>query len=103
MLMWASCRIQAGVMAREWGPWDRYVAELGLQLRRARAAKGISQEHAAHAAGISVFTYRKLEKGESNPGTPANPRLRTLVSLAVVLGVNLSDLLPDELPEVDGQ
>jgi hypothetical protein len=26
------------------------------------------------AAGITTFTYRILEKGISNPGTPANPR-----------------------------
>ena len=50
----------------------------------------------AAAAGISTFTYRKLEKGESNPGTPANPRLHTLVSLAEVLGVPLAGLLPTD-------
>jgi len=29
---------------------------------------------AAHAAGISTYTYQKFEKGESRPGTPMNPR-----------------------------
>ncbi|MEV7694443.1 helix-turn-helix transcriptional regulator [Microbacterium sp. NPDC089189] len=75
-------------------PWDAFARQLGLNLRSARAARGISQERAAHAAGISAFTYRKLERGESNPGTPANPRLRTLVSLAEVLGVSVESLLP---------
>ncbi|MFT4210244.1 MAG: helix-turn-helix transcriptional regulator [Microbacterium sp.] len=78
--------------------WERYARELGVRLQRARAARGISQERAAYAAGISVFTYRKLEKGESNPGTPANPRLRTLIGLCEVLGVAPADLLPPDLP-----
>ena len=74
--------------------WDAFARELGDNLRRARAGRGISQERAAHAAGISSFTYRKLERGESNPGTPANPRLRTLVALAEVLDVSVAELLP---------
>lgn len=77
-------------------PWTDYVAALGVALARARATSGLSQERVAHAAGVSTFTYRKLEKGESNPGTPANPRLRTLVSLAEVLGVPLASLLPPD-------
>lgn len=80
--------------------WELYARELGVNLLRARKDRGISQERAAHAAGISTFTYRKLEKGESNPGTPANPRLRTLVALAEVLEVELLGLLPKQLPGV---
>lgn len=79
--------------------WSDYVGRLGIALARARAARGLSQERLAHAAGLSTFTYRKLEKGESNPGTPANPRLRTLVSLAEVLEVPVSELLP---PDAEG-
>ena len=80
--------------------WDDYARALGLNLQRARATRGISQERAAHAAGISAFTYRKLEKGESNPGTPANPRLRTLVALAEILELDVRDLLPPRMPRV---
>ncbi|QPE05915.1 helix-turn-helix transcriptional regulator [Microbacterium schleiferi] len=76
--------------------WTAYVEALGVSLSRARADRGLSQERVAHAAGISTFTYRKLEKGESNPGTPANPRLRTLVSLAEVLDVPLRSILPPD-------
>ncbi|MDQ1123247.1 helix-turn-helix domain-containing protein [Microbacterium trichothecenolyticum] len=75
-------------------PWNDFVRELGVRLLRARAEKRLSQEQVAHAAGLATFTYRKLEKGESNPGTAANPRLRTLVALAEVLGVPLQDLVP---------
>lgn len=76
--------------------WNAYARELGIALLRARTRRTLSQEHVAHASGISTFTYRKLEKGESNPGTPANPRLRTLASLAEVLGVPLHSLLPPD-------
>lgn len=81
-------------------PWERYVRELGVNLAKARHHSGLSQERVAHAAGISTFTYRKLEKGESNPGTPANPRLQTLVSLSEVLDVELVDLLPKKKPSI---
>jgi transcriptional regulator with XRE-family HTH domain len=80
--------------------WERYARELGLRLQRLRVAKGLSQERLAAAANISSFTYRKLEKGQSNPGTPANPRLRTLMALAEVLDVDIVELLPPGRPAV---
>ncbi len=79
--------------------WTIYAKELGVALSRARARRGLSQERVAGAAGLSAFTYRKLEKGQSNPGTPANPRLRTLVALAEVLEIPVAALLP---PDPDG-
>jgi transcriptional regulator with XRE-family HTH domain len=79
---------------------ERYARELGLRLQRLRVAKGLSQERLAAAANISSFTYRKLEKGQSNPGTPANPRLRTLLALVEVLDVDLTDVLPPGTPGV---
>lgn len=81
-------------------PWEVYARDLGLNLLRAREASELSQERLANAAGISTFTYRKLEKGESNPGTPANPRLRTLVALAEILGTDVTQLLPRKTPKV---
>lgn len=81
-------------------PWEAYARDLGVLLQRARAAAGMSQERTAHAAGISTFTYRKLEKGESNPGSPANPRLKTLVALAEVLDVEIESLLPPKKPKI---
>ena len=73
--------------------WWRYARVLGLRLQRARLAKGMSQEAVAHAAGISTFTYQKFEKGESKPGTPMNPRLRTLLALAETLDVRVGELV----------
>lgn len=73
--------------------WWHYARALGLRLQRARLAKGMSQEAVAHAAGISTFTYQKFEKGESKPGTPMNPRLRTLLALAETLDVRVGELV----------
>lgn len=73
--------------------WWEYARALGVRLQRARLAKGMSQEAVAHAAGISTFTYQKFEKGESRPGTPMNPRLRTLFALAEALEVEVGELV----------
>ena len=80
--------------------WQAYARELGVNLQRARLAKGLSQERVAHLAGIAGFTYQKFEKGESRPGTPMNPQLLTLVSLSQVLEVPIVDLLPDFQPDI---
>ena len=53
----------------------------------------MNQEAVAHTASISTFTYQKFEKGESKPGTPMNPRLRTLLALADVLEVGVGELV----------
>lgn len=73
--------------------WWGFARALGVKLQRARLAKGMSQEAVAHAAGISTFTYQKFEKGESKPGTPMNPRLRTLLALAETLDVRVGELV----------
>ena len=73
--------------------WWEFARALGVKLQRARLAKGMSQEAVAHAAGISTFTYQKFEKGGSKPGTPMNPRLRTLLALAETLDVRVGELV----------
>lgn len=82
-----------GVPNRTDDDWWGYARALGFRLQRARLAKGLSQEAVAHAAGISTFTYQKFEKGESKPGTPMNPRLRTLFALAEALEVEVGELV----------
>ncbi len=76
-------------------PWADYMREFGLNLRKIRTEAGMTQERVALSAGISLFTYQKMEKGESNPGTPANPRLQTLLALSFVLEVEVGRLVPD--------
>lgn len=66
---------------------------LANRLRNLREESGLSQESVAHQAGISAYIYQKFEKGESKPGTPMNPRLFTLLSLAEVFGIDVRELL----------
>jgi transcriptional regulator with XRE-family HTH domain len=63
-------------------------------LARVRMARGVTQEELADAIGISLPTYRRLErKGMENPG------LRYLVNAALALGVELDVLIEDEWRE----
>lgn len=80
--------------------WEGYAREIGTNMQRVRAARGYSQDRVAYEANLSRYTYQKLEKGESRPGTPANPRLMTLLAIAQVLTVQLDDLLPRATPDL---
>ena len=80
--------------------WARYALEFGHSLKRHRSARGLSQEQLAYAAGLSRYTYQKFERGESMPGSPANPSLRNVMALAQVLEVSLDDLLPKPWPDL---
>jgi transcriptional regulator with XRE-family HTH domain len=77
-----------------------FARALGLNLQRIRMARGLSQERLAHMAGLSAYTYQKFEKGESKPGTPANPRLFTLLAIAQVLDSSLDEILPRDWPDI---
>lgn len=80
--------------------WASFVQELAVSLRRARDLCGMSQEEVAYRAGLTRYTYQKYEKGESRPGTPSNPTLRSILALSQVLGVALADLLPSDVPDL---
>ena len=80
--------------------WEGYAREIGTNMQRLRAARGFSQDRVAYEANLSRYTYQKLEKGESRPGTPANPRLMTLLAIAQVLTVELEQLLPQTTPDL---
>lgn len=85
------------------GPeWIPYARQLGTELQRLRIARGLSQEHLAYAAGITRYTYQKLERGESSPGSPANPSLRNIMAIAQQLDVTLDELLPKPWPALGG-
>ena len=62
--------------------------------------QGLSQERLAYTAGITRYTYQKLEKGESSPSSPANPTLRTLMAVAQQLDTTLDELLPAPWPNL---
>ena len=80
--------------------WSDYVGQLATNLQRVRHERGLSQEDVAYRSGLTRYTYQKYEKGESKPGTPANPTIRTLLAMAQTLGVELTDILPREAPDL---
>mgnify|MGYP002025972878 CR=1 FL=1 len=80
--------------------WSDYVGQLATNLRRLRAQACLSQEDVAYRSGLTRYTYQKYEKGESKPGTPANPTIRTLLAMSQTLGVELTEILPADAPDL---
>lgn len=80
--------------------WSDYANQLATNLRKLRANTGLSQEDVAYRSGLTRYTCQKYEKGESKPGTPANPTIRTLLAMSQTLGVNLTDILPPAAPDL---
>ncbi|GAB09609.1 putative Xre family DNA binding protein [Gordonia araii NBRC 100433] len=77
-------------------PVERALAKrLGVEVQRRRIESKLSQEQLANAVGISKNHLQLLESGLSDrkKGTPANPRLGTLIALGRELGVDVTDLL----------
>ncbi|MFT4230240.1 MAG: helix-turn-helix transcriptional regulator [Microbacterium sp.] len=81
---------------------EEFARAVGVNLRRFRLRRGLSQGRLAYLVGISGYTYQKFERGESKPGTPLNPQLFTLIALAEVLDVELSDIAPRPWPAPAG-
>jgi transcriptional regulator with XRE-family HTH domain len=81
-------------------PWAEFAQALGRNVARAREAAGLSQERAAAVAGLSKYGLGLLEQGVQRPDNAANPKLRTLVALSHALGVELSDLIPADSPDI---
>lgn len=61
--------------------------QVGGNIRRLRAARGITQEHLAHVAGLATRHLQKIEAGQ------VNVTLRTLGRLGAALGVGVSTLV----------
>jgi transcriptional regulator with XRE-family HTH domain len=60
---------------------------IGLNIKRIRKLKGLSQAQVADLSGISRVAYGEIERGNSNP------RVSTLQSIAAALEVKLEDIL----------
>jgi transcriptional regulator with XRE-family HTH domain len=80
--------------------WDDASAKrLGVTLRRLREERDLSQESLAFRAGVTKNQVQLIEAGRASgrkdSSGPSNPRLSTLVGLAEVLCVPVSDMLND--------
>lgn len=62
---------------------------MGERIRLARVARNLTQEDVAHASGMNLSYYGKLERGQNNP------TLDTLVRVAEVIGASLPELVSD--------
>jgi transcriptional regulator with XRE-family HTH domain len=66
---------------------DALQQQVGSNLREAREAQGLSQEHLAHLAGLATRHLQKIEAGQ------VNVTLRTLARLGSALGAEPGWLL----------
>ncbi len=57
-------------------------------LKKLREKKGWTQEELAQKAGISYHTLIKIERGSIQ-----NPRIETVVNLALALGIHLDKIV----------
>lgn len=80
--------------------WSDYARQLATNLQRLRLERGLTQEDVAYRSGLTRYTYQKYEKGESKPGTPANPTIRTLLAMSQALDVELTEILPPDAPDL---
>ena len=62
------------------------LARFSRNVKAARAAAGMTQDDVAHAAGLDVAQYRRIENGQTNAS------IRTVARVGAALG--LSDLAP---------
>ena len=61
------------------------------KLARARLSARLTQQQMSEMTGLSLATYRRLERGSVR-----NPQLRHLSNCAIVLNLRLIDILDDQ-------
>lgn len=65
---------------------EDYIREFGLNLKKIRLSKGLSQEELANSSDVSLAQITRVERGV------VNPTLCTIKALAKGLGVNTKEL-----------
>jgi transcriptional regulator with XRE-family HTH domain len=61
--------------------------DLAEAIRQLRARRGMTQEEVAYEAGLTISSYREIEKGRTNPAWT------TLQRIASALGVSMGELV----------
>ena len=74
-----------------------YRLGIAENVRKARAAAGLTQVQVTMKTGLPQVTQSKIEKNGSNF------TFETAYKLAYAFGVDLSDLLPDRSAEIEGE
>jgi transcriptional regulator with XRE-family HTH domain len=68
----------------------RLSEQLGANVRAERARRNLRQEDVAHAAGLAIAQYARIERGESG-----DSGVSKYVRIARALGVNIAELFRD--------
>lgn len=63
------------------------VQRLGEELREARRKKGLTQTAAAERAEVSATLWQQLEKGVRYDGKPLQPKAKTVIDVAIAVGL----------------
>ena len=71
-----------------------YLRTLGLNIRRLRKARRLTQEDVADKAELNASYYGRIERGE------INVTLDTLMPIAQALNVNLTEFFSDDTVDV---
>ncbi len=79
--------------------WAGFATALGMNLRRGRNIRNLTQEEVAELAGISLYSYQQYERGATTRGGgPTNPRLATILAICQALDLEISEVLPPVPP-----
>lgn len=74
--------------------WPSYARELGANVHAARVNGKWTQEKLAAAAGFTRTHLQQIERGAWKADETANPSIKVLTRLAIVLAVEVASLLP---------
>lgn len=71
--------------------WTRERTRVETRLAAVRVEKNVAQSEMARRTGISLNTYRRIERGEMT-----NPPIRYLTNISIALGVPLDRISEPE-------
>ena len=71
--------------------WTRERTKIETRLASLRVEKNVAQSEMSRRTGISLNTYRRIERGEM-----ANPPIRYLTNIAIALSVPLEQICEPE-------
>lgn len=77
--------------------YERVAHLLGIRVATLRGLRGLTQEGLAERTGLSRNQIQNIERNRNNQQGFGNPRLETIVRLAVALEVDATYLISSDL------
>ena len=82
--------------------WSAYAEEIGRRVAAVRRLRKVSQTELANVVGLSRSHLQNIERSRSSgEGSDGNPSIRKLVEIAQALGVPVTVLLPQGVPQAE--